>query len=110
VVISHIILRKHIGYKDFASFTSRSEDCIALRRIDRLHCRVLLFLQDEIFKLEKDLDTIDEQKSAPEAEDIDNGTFRGDIPERRNLLKTAAPLMEQYGIITPWKTTLPLRN
>ncbi|KAK1751962.1 hypothetical protein QBC47DRAFT_389361 [Echria macrotheca] len=77
---------KYIGYKDFAKFMSSDDDFFAIRRFDRLHTRVLLYHQARISSMEEQLDTLDQQLSARNAEDVDNGSVREDVSERKDLI------------------------
>lgn len=51
--------RKYIGYPVFAKYLLLDDDFFVIRRFDRLHCRVLITLQDEIAMLEEELDVLD---------------------------------------------------
>ncbi|KAK8135820.1 hypothetical protein PG984_003760 [Apiospora sp. TS-2023a] len=88
--------RKYIGYPAFAEHLSRADDFFAIRRFDRLHCRVLITLQDEITVLEEKLDVLDASFSDRNARDFHNGSVRGDRPERRDLIKRISAELKEY--------------
>ncbi|KAI0546410.1 hypothetical protein F4679DRAFT_598725 [Xylaria curta] len=117
----HLYPWKYIGYKGFANFASSDPDFFALRRFDRLHTRTLFSLQDDLSDLEQRLDWMDERfsrkstkivgscppkiidKSSVEAElqdksqrDINNGTIRDDLFERRSLIADISTSLERY--------------
>ncbi|KAK6082936.1 hypothetical protein SCUP515_02170 [Seiridium cupressi] len=77
---------KYIGYKDFARYSSLSDDFFVVRRYDRIHCRVLLAKQDRIAKLEEELDTLDDSSSSRTASDMDNGTLKNDKSQGRKQI------------------------
>ncbi|KAK8065351.1 hypothetical protein PG997_012098 [Apiospora hydei] len=87
---------KYIGYPDFATYSSLADDFFVIRRYDRLHCRVLITLQDEIAMLEEELDALDAKYSDRNAPDVDNGSVRRDQPERKNLVKRICAELKNY--------------
>ncbi|KAI0129593.1 hypothetical protein BJ170DRAFT_681088 [Xylariales sp. AK1849] len=87
---------KYIGYKGFARYVSLSDDFFTLRRYDRLHCRVLLTLQDRIARLEEELDLLDDSLSGKNSTDVDNGTVRNDQVKRRELIKSISEELRNY--------------
>lgn len=71
-----------------------------MRRFDRLHCRVLLKLQDQLTCLEKRLDDLDNAWAHIPYEDgvdRDNSTLRLDDPERKTLLEEIQQKLQEYG-------------
>ena len=76
---------------------SSDDDFIALRRFDRLHCRILLRLQDQASELESRLDSVDVRLSKRSSPDIDNGCVRSDTEERKELLEQAHKKLSEYG-------------
>ncbi|KAI1761327.1 hypothetical protein GGR53DRAFT_506153 [Hypoxylon sp. FL1150] len=87
---------KYIGYKEFAKYMSSDDDSFTLRRFDRIHCRLLLFLQNRIVLLERKLDSLDGQLSERQAADIDNGCLCNEINERRDLLNDIHRAVVEY--------------
>lgn len=87
---------KYIGYKGFSRYVSCSDDFLALRRYDRLHCRVLLTLQDRVAELEEELDLLDNSVSRKSSPDIDNGTIRRDHGRRKELLQEISKALKDY--------------
>ncbi|EQB56010.1 hypothetical protein CGLO_04001 [Colletotrichum gloeosporioides Cg-14] len=92
---------KYVGYKDFAKFSALSDDYFALRRFDELHNRTLLALQDRLTDLEEKLNSLDGRLSQRQNPDVDNGSFRKDQPERRELLDQIHDALIRYGISSP---------
>ncbi|KAK8035379.1 hypothetical protein PG993_010374 [Apiospora rasikravindrae] len=87
---------KYIGYPAFARYLSLDDDFFVIRRYDRLHCRVLITLQDEIAMLEEELDVLDARYSDRNAADVDNGSVRRDQPERKALVKRISVELMNY--------------
>lgn len=76
---------------------SSDDDFLALRRFDRTHCRLLLMLQDQVAELEGELDLTDARLSQRDAKDVDNGSVRKDVPERKDLLERLHRKIGEYG-------------
>ncbi|KAI0548392.1 hypothetical protein F4679DRAFT_322579 [Xylaria curta] len=110
---------KYIGYRGFSTFASADSDFFALRRFDRLHARALFSLQDELSDLEQKLDQMDELFSRKSTKlvgsrppkiidkyaisandgpqrDINNGTIRDDLLERRILIADISAKLQKY--------------
>lgn len=87
---------KYVGYKGYSAFISSDDDFFILRRFDTLNVRVALSQQDELSSLETELIEMDEKFSRKDSEDIDNGTFRGDLEERTALLANIARKVRRY--------------
>ncbi|KAH8913089.1 hypothetical protein BR93DRAFT_131101 [Coniochaeta sp. PMI_546] len=90
---------KFIGYPGFAAYLSSDDDFFLLRRFDRLHSRVLLKLQDDLTVLEDNLDALDSALMARDAVDFDNGSFRNDKAERRQLLEAIESKLNNYDLL-----------
>lgn len=101
---------KYVGYKALARYVSSADDFFVLRRFDRLHSRILLRLQDQLAKLEDDLDLIDAEFSQKEAQDVDNGCFRNDQTKRKDLLDLITAKMERYDQLVVNYLTLKARE
>lgn len=76
---------------------SSDDDFLALRRFDRVHCRLLLSLQDQVSELESALDLVDARLSKRSSPDIDNGSVRNDTKERKELLERLHRKLSEYG-------------
>lgn len=87
---------KYIGYKGYSSFLASEKDLCVLGRFTSVNIRVSLALQDQVVALEEELDELDDRYSRRSAQDIDNGTFRGDIADRTALLETITQKLSQY--------------
>ncbi|KAK8100282.1 hypothetical protein PG999_010656 [Apiospora kogelbergensis] len=87
---------KYIGYPAFAKYLSLDDDFFVIRRYDRLHCRVIVALQDEIATLEEELDTLDAAFSNRDSVDVDNGSLRRDQTERKELIKRISTELKNY--------------
>lgn len=71
-----------------------------LRRFDRLHCRILLKIQDQLTCLEQRLDSLDvewarEESRREDGYPRDNSTLRTDGQERKDLLEKNAIQFER---------------
>lgn len=108
---------RYIGYRVFCKWAASDQTYFIVRKFPALNVRVILSLQDEIVKLEQELDELDEDWSReelpasihhPDPDLIHNGTFRNDcVEERKRLLgelttklsnysKTCCPIMYPY--------------
>ncbi len=87
---------KYIGYRGYADFIASDDDFFVLRRFDALNARVALMLQDEISELEEELDMADKGYSDRNAEDLHNGTFRGEQEDRSVIVQTLAKKLRRY--------------
>jgi hypothetical protein len=104
------IPRKYTGYRGFASFVASDTDFFVLRRFDKLNARVLLTLQDQLATLEERLEELDNKYSARNAPDIDNGTCRGDQPDRTELIDQISVKVREYSTDFPFETREKLIN
>src|ERR1700722_559445 len=64
---------KYTGYRVFSQFIASDNDFFVLRRFGTLNARVILALQDQLSKLEEDLEEIDNRCSRLNAGNINNG-------------------------------------
>jgi len=77
---------KYTGYRQFSCFIASSPDFFLVRRFDVLNARVALNLQDQLSELEERLEALDILYSRKEAQDVNNGTFRDELPDCATLL------------------------
>lgn len=91
------------GYPELVKYLASGENLPIVRRFDRLTLRAILRLQDEITKIEEQIDAIDKSQMSIEVpEETNNGTFRADpVPERDRLLQDAHEKLERYRSYTP---------
>jgi hypothetical protein len=87
---------KYIGYKTFSSWVGSDNDFFVIRRFDCLNARVILSLQWELSELERKLKKIDDRLSARNSPSVNNGSFRWDDPERKNLIEDLYKKLKQY--------------
>ena len=87
---------KYIGTKGYSEFLASEGDLLVFRRFGALNARILLALQDEISKLEEDLDEMDTFYGDKDGEDYNNGTFRDDMPDRADLLNHLREKLYEY--------------
>lgn len=87
---------KFIGYKGYADFIASDNDFLILRRFGTLSARVALSLQDEISELEHRLGEYDAKYSDRNARDVNNGTFRDELPDRKELFQIIADKICRY--------------
>lgn len=81
---------KYAGYRSFCEFISSDEDFFVLRRFGSLTARVLLNLQDQLARLEEELEAIEQQLRQRDVPDVHNGSFRHDTQEQRKKKTTEA--------------------
>ena len=87
---------KYAGYRSFCGFVSSDEDFFVLRRFGALSARVLLNLQDQLARLEEELEAI-EQKLRQRDKNVHNGSFRGETDEKRkNIITEAQHVLREY--------------
>ena len=88
---------KYIGYRYFASFVASDNDFFVLRRFSALSARVLLGLQDQLSRLEDNLEVLEERAREKAAPDVHNGSFRQETQEdREDLICQAQRLLREY--------------
>ncbi|ETS78042.1 hypothetical protein PFICI_10104 [Pestalotiopsis fici W106-1] len=90
---------KYVGYKGYVDFLSSDDDLFILRRFNALNTRIALVKQDKISELEQRLAEIDEQHRQRDAPDVNNGTIRDDLEERRLLLNDISDEIYRYNKI-----------
>jgi hypothetical protein len=78
---------KYIGYKGYSDFIASENDFFVLRRFASVSARIALELQDEVVVLEERLEDLDRELSKREMVDVNNGSFRDDIPERKEVMR-----------------------
>ncbi|ETS82083.1 hypothetical protein PFICI_07085 [Pestalotiopsis fici W106-1] len=86
---------KYAGYGAYSGVVSL-DDFLILRRFDVLNARVALLLQDKVVELETQLEKLDDFYSRQATQDLDNGTFRGDLQNRSELLEKIAVALKRY--------------
>ena len=88
---------KYIGYQSFSALVASDNDFFILRRFGALTARVLLGLQDQLSRLEEDLEALEKRTREKDAPDIDNGSFRHETQEdRQALVCQAQHLLREY--------------
>ena len=88
---------KYAGYRSFCEFVSSDEDFFVLRRFGNLSARVLLDLQDQLARLEGELEEIEQQLRQRDAPDLHNGSFRQDSQTRRKeIILEAQRVLREY--------------
>lgn len=89
---------KYSGYRVFSKWLASDQSFLITRRFGALQARVLLSLQDEIVKLEEELESMDQaysRKAVPK--EVDNGSFRNDPwPERQRTIATIGEKLRSY--------------
>ena len=92
---------KYIGYQCFSSFVASDNDLFVLRRFSALSARVLLGLQDQLSRLEENLDYLEKRAREKDAPDVHNGSFRQETQEdREDIICQAQRLLREYS--QPW--------
>lgn len=96
-----------IGYPQLAAFVDSDENFLMCRRFGFLHSRVLLYRQDELSYLEKnliDMDELDKQELPLALKSRKTDEQRDDIEEqytRKHLINTIDQKLKEYGIFSP---------
>ena len=90
---------KYAGYRSFCEFVSSDEDFFVLRRFGSLTARVLLDLQDQLARLEENLEDIEQQVRQRDAPDVHNGSFRQDPQaQRKEIIQEAQRVLREYSM------------
>jgi hypothetical protein len=87
---------KYVGYRQYSEFLSSDEDLLIVRRFGVLNARVLLSLQDRVSELEDELEDFDDKHSRKGPEEYNNGSFRMDFEDRKEILGEIATALSQY--------------
>ncbi|OCL12968.1 hypothetical protein AOQ84DRAFT_131338 [Glonium stellatum] len=97
---------RYLGYRVFSKWVASDQTYFIVRKFPALNVRVILSLQDEIVKLEQELNTLDEDWSRerlpggiqhPDPDTIHNGTFRqDDVQERTELIERLTKKLKNY--------------
>jgi hypothetical protein len=89
---------KYSGYRVFSKWLASDQSFLITRRFGALQARVLLSLQDEIVKLEEELDSMDKAYSRKAVPDVvDNGSFRNDPwNERQETITKLGEKLRSY--------------
>lgn len=88
---------KEVGYRGFSAFLASDNDFLIFRRFGSVNARLLLYLQDEIAVLEKELEDLEHLHAQDSAVDIHNGSFRQEaLPARTRLLEDLNVKVRQY--------------
>jgi hypothetical protein len=88
------------GYPRLAAFLDSDENFMLYRRFGFLHARLLLYKQDELRRLEMELDNMD-QTDAKENPIILQSRRKDDaeVGERKKLLQTIDLKLKEYGAL-----------
>lgn len=79
-----------------STWMASDDDFFVLRRFGKLGARTALYLQDQVVYLEEQLNNLDricEDRSQP---DQDNGTFRQDRQDRKQIMEILVSKLERY--------------
>ncbi len=88
---------KYIGYQSFSAFVASDNDFFVLRRFGALSARVLLGLQDQLSRVEEDLEALEKKARDVNAPDVHNGSFRQETQRDREALTCQAQrLLKEY--------------
>jgi hypothetical protein len=83
--------RKYVGYRVLSKWIASDSAFFALRRFGTLNARVALSMQDEIVRLEEELEDMDKTYSEISGP-VDNGSFRDDpFDDRRTMVESTLP-------------------
>ena len=79
-------LRKYIYYQSFSAFIASDNDFLIFRRFGALNAKVLLGLQDQLSRLEEDLEALEKTAWENNTPDIHNGSLGQDTDVAREAL------------------------
>lgn len=82
-----------MGYRAFTEYVTSDPDCFVVRRFDKLFARVALNFQDHLSKLEEDMEVLDKRYMET---DVNNGTIRDDMHDRKELIHRASQALKVY--------------
>ncbi|KAI9814189.1 MAG: hypothetical protein M1827_003355 [Pycnora praestabilis] len=101
------------GYPKLAAFSASDQNFKIYRGFNYLHARLLLYQQDEITRLEKDLDEMDKDDFEDEDEQYkiclrsrDKDDARAGQPRRELLMKIKEKLMEYGNLSKPVRPSM----
>jgi hypothetical protein len=99
---------RYLGYRVFCKWVASDQTYLIVRKFSTLNVRIILSLQDEIVKLEQELNELDEDWSRvtlpdhinhPDPDTIHNGTFRADdVRERTKLIRVLSGKIQRYSM------------
>lgn len=87
---------KYIGYKGYVQLITSENDFFIFRKFAAASARVSLALQDQVSVLEERLLGLDRQFNRKEAEDTDNGSFRDDDTDRKQIIDDLHKKLVEY--------------
>lgn len=88
---------KYIGYRTFTQWAASDNDFFVVRRFGALNTRVILKWQDDITRLEEELETLEKENSRVGGQVVNNGSFRHDtVPRRRQILMECYTKLKEY--------------
>jgi hypothetical protein len=90
-------VRKHEGYQALSRFMASEDDFFVFRRFESINAEVILWLQDQITRLESELELMNEAVD----DKCNNGSFRWNeenFPERTALLRKLYECTLEYSM------------
>ncbi|KAI9867436.1 MAG: hypothetical protein M1813_008994 [Trichoglossum hirsutum] len=101
---------KYIGYHIFTQWAASDDDFFVVRRFGALNTRVILKWQDDITRLEEELETLEKENSRVGGPAVNNGSFRHDaVPRRRQILMECYTKLKEYNDFIASYSTLRSR-
>ena len=87
---------RYIGYRRFSEWSASDNDSFVVRLFGTLATRVILRMQWEISELETQLSEIDNECMFENPKDMNNGAFRWDSEDRKEVLDRLVQKLKQY--------------
>ena len=87
---------KFIGYPGYSSFLASETDLLIFRRFGASSARIALKLQYDVMVLEEELSRLDRNFARREAQDVHNGSFRIEQPERERVIGQLHKALLEY--------------
>ena len=87
--------RDYLGYPTLSALMNMDDDLMLFRRFGSLSVRTLLYLQDDIVRLEKDLKNIEQQQIMQKQNTGDRSL---DSKQKTDILIRLRSLLKEYGM------------
>ena len=103
------------GYPQFAAFINSDENFLIARKYGYLRSRVLLYRQDELSVLERNLIALDEDDAAKrglalQSRKYDEQTDKDPVYSRKVLIQKIDDKLKEYGTLRVFRCSLKIRK
>ncbi|KIN05273.1 hypothetical protein OIDMADRAFT_78820, partial [Oidiodendron maius Zn] len=87
---------KYLGYRGYSEFLASENDWLIFRRFGVESARVALGLQNRVSSFSHQLSSLDKKYSRRDAQDVHNGSFRGDQDDRKKVFDALHQSILEY--------------